>query len=114
MVADRWTPTNPSNEIPRAGSTNIEQVLDVFVEDGSYLRMRNITLGYDLTHSLIKRGVFSKARIYVTGNNLLTLTEYRGFDPEVNVFGQSNLRSGIDFGSYPTARTILVGLNLGF
>lgn len=113
-VTNRWTPENRNNEIPRAGSSNIDQVLDVFVEDGDFLRLRNITIGYDLTHSLLKSQVFSKARIYLSANNLLTFTDYSGFDPEVNVFGQNNLRSGIDFGSYPMARTFLAGINLSF
>ena len=114
VVNNRWTESNPSNTIPRAGSTNVGQVLDTFVEDGSFLRMRNITLGYDLKNSLIKNDFINQARVYITGNNLLTFTKYKGFDPEVSVFGQNNLRQGVDYGSYPTAKTILIGLNIGF
>ncbi|MBV6644507.1 MAG: TonB-dependent receptor [Cyclobacteriaceae bacterium] len=114
VVADRWTGEGTSNSVPRAGAANIDQVTDVFVEDGSYVRMRNITLGYDLKKSIIKTDAIGKARIYISGNNLLTITDYKGFDPEVNVFGGNNERAGIDFGSYPMARTILAGINLTF
>jgi hypothetical protein len=114
-VLDRWTPTNPSNEIPRATSTgNPYQVTSRQVEDGSYIRMRNIQLGYTFPTAWLERIKLSSAKLYISGQNLLTITDYSGYDPEVSRFGQDNLSQGIDYGSYPTAKMYLVGLNIGF
>lgn len=112
---DRWTPTNPSNEIPRALSTGVPyQVTSRQVEDGSYIRLRNIQLGYTFPTALVERIKLSSAKIYISGQNLLTITDYSGYDPEVSRFGQDNLSQGIDYGSYPTAKMYLVGINIGF
>jgi TonB-dependent SusC/RagA subfamily outer membrane receptor len=98
---------NETNKIP-AGVSNY------FLEDGAFLRLSNLTLGYDLNVSKIK--TFSKLRIYTTGQNLFTLTKYNGFDPEVNTPKTENgiLSYGIDFGSYPKARSFLIGVNASF
>lgn len=114
-VLDRWTPTNPSNEIPRATSTgNPYQVTSRQVEDGSYIRLRNIQLGYTFPTAWLERIKLSSAKLYISGQNLLTITDYSGYDPEVSRFGQDNLSQGVDYGSYPTAKMYLVGLNIGF
>ncbi|SKC43516.1 SusC/RagA family TonB-linked outer membrane protein [Ohtaekwangia koreensis] len=115
VALNRWTPENPSNEIPRATSTgNPYQVTSRQVEDGSYIRMRNIQLGYTFPSEWMERLRLASARIYISGQNLLTITDYSGYDPEVSRFGQDNLSQGIDYGSYPTAKMYLVGLNIGF
>jgi len=114
-VLDRWTPTNPSNTIPRANSVGQPyQVTTRQIEDGSYIRMKNIQLAYNIPASVLERLKIANARIYVSGQNLVTFTHYSGFDPEVSRFGQDNASFGSDYGSYPTSKMYLVGLNLTF
>ncbi|MCF0069729.1 TonB-dependent receptor [Dyadobacter sp. CY261] len=112
---DRWTPDNPSTTIPRANAGGGARILSDFqVEDGAYLRVKNISLGYNLPKSMLDRLSIGSAKIYVTAQNLFTFTNYTGYDPEVNRFGSSSLSQGLDYGAYPTAKTLLVGLNLRF
>jgi TonB-linked SusC/RagA family outer membrane protein len=112
-VVDRWTPTNPSNTIPRAGSTlrRSTGIVSDVVEDGSFVRLKTVTLGYTLPK-------FSKAvksaSVYITAQNLVTLTKYTGFDPEVNSFGRDNLSLNTDYNAYPSTRTFIAGLKIGF
>jgi hypothetical protein len=87
---------------------------DAQVEDGSFVRIKNITLGYTLPARWIKRAKFSNFRLYGSVNNLKTFTQYRGYDPEVNAFGQSHLLQGIDYGGYPLATSIIGGIQIGF
>lgn len=113
-VLDRWTPTNPSNTIPRASANGQPyQVTSRQIEDGSYIRLRNIQLAYNFSPALLKRAGLTSVKIYVSGQNLLTFTDYSGYDPEVSRFGQDNLSQGTDYGSYPAAKIFLVGLNIG-
>src|SRR5680860_127543 len=112
-VLERWTPSNPSNTVPRAGGApqNI-QLSDRFVEDGSYGRLKNLTIGYTLPGDAIGKEIISKFRIYVSGQNLITITDYSGLDPEV---GNGDLfEYGIDRGEYPQPKTYLVGLQVTF
>ncbi|WP_225865764.1 SusC/RagA family TonB-linked outer membrane protein [Dyadobacter aurulentus] len=114
-VLDRWTPGNPSNTIPRANAAGGSRLLSTLhVEDGSYLRFKNISLGYNLPQQWRSKLRSQQAKIYVAAQNLFTLTKYTGYDPEVNRYGSSSLSQGIDYGGYPAAKTILVGLNLTF
>lgn len=114
-VLDRWTPTNPSNTIPRANAAGGSRLLSTLhVEDGSYLRFKNISLGYNLPQKWRSKFRSQAAKVYVAAQNLFTLTKYTGYDPEVNRYGSSSLSQGIDYGGYPAAKTILVGLNLTF
>lgn len=115
-MRDRWTPTNPSNTIPRANFAGggADVISSRWVVDGAYWRLRNITLGYNLPQPLMQSLKMRSARVYVSGQNLFTQTTYPGFDPEVGSFGQGNLRQGVDWGSYPPNKIIMVGLNLGF
>jgi TonB-dependent starch-binding outer membrane protein SusC len=114
VLRDRWTPTNPSNTVPRAVIPNPGFVASTrIIEDGSYLRARTITLAYKLPTPLLSRVGVRNARVYVTGQNLLTWTRYTGYDPEVSRFGQSGLAQGVDYGGYPLAKTILAGLTIG-
>ncbi|MBL7906001.1 MAG: TonB-dependent receptor [Bacteroidales bacterium] len=117
-VLNRWTPENTITDIPRAmpkSEGNLDNVRNStrFIEDGSYLRLKSITLSYNvLTKNQIK-GIRNLS-VYVTGQNLLTLTKYSGFDPEVNAFGSSSTTMGVDYGTYPQSRTIIFGLNVEF
>lgn len=112
-VLDRWTPTTGGNTIPRANASGGSRLLSsLHVEDGSYLRLKNISLGYNLPTRWINRAAFTAAKIYVAAQNYLTYTKYTGYDPEVNRFGSSSLSQGIDYGGYPASQTLLIGLNL--
>lgn len=111
---NRWTAQNPNNEYPKINPAERNIFSDAQVEDGSFIRIKNITFGYALPAPLLQRAKMSKARIYISGNNLFTFTKYRGYDPEVNAFGQNNLLQGIDYGGYPLARTLLAGIQIGF
>ena len=109
-VAHRWTGPGSSNSMPRAvfGDPNGNaRASDRYIEDGSYVRLKELTLGYALPGTLARRVNASTARVYLAGQNLLTLTGYHGFDPEVGV-------NGIDNNVYPVTRTMSVGVDLGF
>ena len=112
-VADRWTPTNPSNTIQKASNATSIYTDDRFVEDASYLKIRNIQLGYTLAVPQVTKD--AKLRLYVSLQNFFTITSYRGYDPEANRSGgdeTSALYQGIDNGTYPAAKTVLVGINI--
>ncbi|MXV51889.1 SusC/RagA family TonB-linked outer membrane protein [Pedobacter sp. HMF7647] len=113
-IANRWTPTNPSNEIPRATNSPVAQMSNRYVEDGSYLRLKTLTLGYTFKNELISKIKAKQLRLFVTAQNLATWTKYTGYDPEVSSFEQSNTAQGIDYGAYPNYRTFLAGLNVSF
>ncbi len=114
-VLDRWTVDNPSNENPRVttSATRNGVFSDYFVEDGSYLRVRNVQIGYVLPKNLSKKLGSDYVRIYFSANNLFTLTNYMGYDPDIGSAGGA-LSSGIDYGFYPQARTIMGGINIKF
>ncbi|PWB28240.1 SusC/RagA family TonB-linked outer membrane protein [Flavobacterium sp. HTF] len=113
-LEDRWTPTNPSNEIPRATSSPLGIVSERYVEDASFLRLKLITLGYTLPKSVSKKLGAKSVKFYVSAENLVTWTKYTGYDPEVSSYEQNNLYPGIDFGSYPNSKTFISGLNVTF
>lgn len=110
---DRWTPDNPSNSEPRItnGGHNYN-VSDRFIEDGSFLRLRNIQLGYTLPASLLNRFGISRLRVYVSGTNVVTWTDYSGYTPEI--ISGSVISVGIDQGVFPVAKTYIAGLNITF
>lgn len=110
---NRWTATNPTNNPRYPGVTKKIPITDInssMLEDGSYFRLKTATLYYDLPQSKI----FKNARVFLTGTNLFTITNYTGFDPEVSSFGQSLLQQGIDFGAYPSIRTYTIGFSTNF
>lgn len=111
-LTDRWTPDNLGGTIPRATNSPVPQVIDRYVEDASYLRLKNLTLGYNLPRDLISKIHVKQFRIYVGAQNLFTITSYTGYDPEANYFDGDNTKQGIDFGVYPAVRTYLIGVNL--
>lgn len=115
-VLNRWRTAGDITDIPRAswGSTDNSRISDRFVEDASYLRVKAITLGYQFPKELLTKVNLQSAKVYVTGENLLTFTNYSGFDPEVNAFGSNNTVQGIDYGTYPQTRNLILGLNLTF
>jgi TonB-linked SusC/RagA family outer membrane protein len=109
---DRWTPSNTDTNVPRANANRPREIYDVHVEDGSYIRLQSLTLGYQLPSGLIPSS--TNARIFVTGQNLHVWTDYTGFDPESNSFGGNAASRGVDLGAYPRARTWNLGVNLTF
>jgi len=117
-ILDRWTGEGSSNSIPRVTGTNINyQFSDLFIQNGSYLRLSNVTIGYDIA-KVVKVKNFSECRVYASVQNLYTFTKYNGMDPEVG-YGLDNgatdkFSSGIDLGFYPRPRTMLVGVSLKF
>ncbi len=133
-VLDRWTPENPSNTIPRAGdvSVNIE-ASDRFVEDGSYTKLKNITLGYNIP-GIITKNKLTRFRVYVSAQNMICITKYSGLDPEVGKYisngnaptlGQigtpetsdrnsQNYTNGIDRGNYPIPKSVIGGFQITF
>ncbi len=114
-VLDRWTPANPSNSIPRANSAGGQRILSSFhVEDGSYLRLKTLSVGYNLPKTLLNQAKIQSAKIYFSAQNWLTFTRYQGYDPEVSRYGTSSISQGMDYGGYPTAKTALIGINLTF
>ncbi|MDY0103428.1 MAG: TonB-dependent receptor [Lentimicrobium sp.] len=107
----RWMQPGDITDVPRTGDGNISSR---FIENGSYMRIKNVSLGYNFPKTLLKRAGLKTARVYVSGQNLFTFTSYSGMDPEVNYYGNSNVVMGTDFFTYPQSRTILLGINLGF
>ena len=107
----RWTGEGTSNTLPRLvrGDNVNWQFSDLYVQDGSYLRLKNIQLGYTLPEKWTKAILINSLRVYVAAENLLTLTSYRGFDPEISSGGTS---LGVDYGVYPQARTLMCGVQV--
>jgi len=115
-VKESWTPSNLGATIPvfesaSNFSTNT-QSNSFYVEDGSYLRFQNVTLGYTLPASLLDRARLTKLRIYGSVNNLATITGYHGLDPAVG--GAADTNFGIDVGNYPITKSYTIGINIGF
>lgn len=112
-ILDRWTGEGTSNKIPRVTNENINwQFSDLYIQDGDYLRISNLTLGYNFA-PLINQKWCSNARLYFQAQNLLTFTKYDGMDPDIG-YGTQDWVSGVDVGYYPRPRTFLIGVNLAF
>jgi hypothetical protein len=113
-----WTPENHSNTYARitanddAIGSNVAS--SAYIEDGSYLKLKNFTIGYSLPENIIRHIPFSKLRIYASTQNLFTITGYKGLDPEIGVQGGNATQNGIDNGTYPSSRYYTVGLNVTF
>ncbi len=112
-MLSRWTGPGTSNRIPRYKQNDNDnwQSSDLYIYDGSYLRLKNIQLGYTLPTSLTSKAFVSSLRFYVAAENLFTFTKYHGYDPEISSGGKS---LGVDYGVYPQARTWTIGANLTF
>lgn len=113
-LLDRYSSTNPNGTMPRATNAPVAQVADIYIEDGSYAKLKNLTLGYSFSNHLVTKLHAKQLRFYVTAQNIWTITNYTGLDPEVNFFEADNTKQGIDYGAYPSARTFLAGLNITF
>ncbi|MDP2339169.1 MAG: TonB-dependent receptor [Bacteroidota bacterium] len=108
---DSWTPTNTSARLPMLdGASHSQDASTAFIEDGSYLRMKTMRVGYTLPKNILDKVKMKNMRVYVQATNLFTLTKYRGLDPELDSSGMS---MGIDQGSWPTPRQITLGVTLG-
>nr|WKN37541.1 TonB-dependent receptor [Tunicatimonas sp. TK19036] len=117
-VLNRWTPENTNTDIPKAFAGRPARPSTRWVEDGSFVRMKNLALGYTMPAGLLQSIGVRSLRVYVSAQNLLTITNYKGFDPEVNYQSSdtddSNRNLGLDYGSYPNAKSYTLGLNIGF
>jgi hypothetical protein len=114
IALDRWTGAGTSNYVPRAVYNDPNQNIRVsshYVESGSYLRMKLLTLGYNIPAALLTNLHTQRVRVYVSAQNLFTITKYTGFDPELGNQGGS---FGVDRGIYPQSRVFLAGVNVGF
>ncbi|MFL5538626.1 MAG: SusC/RagA family TonB-linked outer membrane protein [Longimicrobiaceae bacterium] len=115
---ERWTPQHPDAKFPRLGVNTVgagtTDYNDLILEDGSYLRLKTVSLSYALPARWLQPRGVTMARLYLSGTNVLTWTDYKGFDPEVSSFGTGNLNRGIDIGAYPAARAWVFGINFTY
>jgi len=109
---NRWTPTNTNTDVPRASGSNKSEVSSRWVEDGSYVRLKNLSLGYNLPERTLQKLKITKLRIYVSAQNIFTITKYKGFDPETS-YRDSNTNVGLDFGNYSNVKSWTLGVNIG-
>ncbi len=113
--ADHYTATNTTAQYQRANTAiNNSTNSDLYVYDGSYIRLKTVTLGYTLPKKVLAKIKATNVRFYVSGQNLLTVSKYLGFDPDVNSYALDASRQGVDLGSYPTAKSITGGVNITF
>jgi len=119
-ILNSWTPTNTNTNIPRARLRG-KEISSRFVEDGSYIRLKNIALGYTLPSEVVEKLGMQNVRLSLSAQNLFTITNYSGLDPEVSYFGSgggsssdANTTSGFDFGNYPNVRSVNFSVNLKF
>lgn len=114
-VLDRWTAEGTSNKIPRVTAENLNanwRSSDLLIKDGSYIRLKNIQLGYTVPTGLVRQDMVNRIRVYVSAENLLTYTKYDGFEPEIAAGGYTTI--GVDKGIYPQSRTFSIGANITF
>ena len=110
---NRWSPTNTDTDIPEARVSRSFVTSDRWIDDASYVRIKNISLGYNFSADFLSKIHMSAARLYVSGQNLFTFTNYKGIDPEVS-YSNSSSNIGLDYGSYPNVKSYTVGLNISF
>jgi TonB-dependent starch-binding outer membrane protein SusC len=116
VVLNRWKTAGQVTDIPKANDPDNYKNSTRFIEDGSFLRLKSLTLAYNFNNDLVQKLKLQKLTLYATGQNLFTITDYSGFDPEVNAFGTNSRGTeiGVDYGTYPQTRTIVFGLNVDF
>jgi hypothetical protein len=116
-VLDAWTPTNTDTNVP-ANAARTKRITSRFVYDASYIRLKNISLGYSLSERIVSKIGLTKVRFYISAQNLWTITDYPGSDPETNYLNDTNSRSntnlGLDYGGYPNVKTFTAGFNVKF
>jgi len=100
--------------VPRAEKDKYPAISSRFVEDGSYFKLKNVKLSYTLPRPLTRKALMDRVTVYISGDNLVTFTNYRGYDPEVNIGGGSSSAMGIDQGVFPHARTYILGATIVF
>lgn len=113
FFTDRWTASNPTNDWFRSDANGLALSTDYMIQDGSFVKVRQLQIGYSLPSSLIGEKIFSKVRLYMSLDNFITFTKYEGFDPEIGGSASDN-SIGIDRGIYPAPRVFLTGLTLHF
>ena len=115
VARDRWTPNNPNSGVPRA-TLGALPASSYFLESGDFLRLNNLTIGYTIGKNMIERAHINSFRVYITAQNLFTITPYTGFTPEVQAAAgdKTNLNQGVDVNTYPSTRTFAFGVNVGF
>ena len=101
-------------KVPRATSSPLGIVSERYVEDASFVRLKLVTFGYTFPKSVSQKLGTQSIKFYVSAENLVTWTDYSGYDPEVSSYEQNNLYPGIDFGAYPNSRTFISGVNVTF
>lgn len=111
-VLDRWRGPGQQTDVPRAGYTMRNSTY--FVEDGSFIRLKNISLSYNVQSEALKRIGISRLQPFVSATNLFTITDYSGMDPEVNQWGNDGAVQGIDWGTYPQTKSYVLGVNIDF
>jgi TonB-linked SusC/RagA family outer membrane protein len=111
-LLNRWTPTNTNTDVHSAFQDPAPTISDRFIENGSYLRLKSLSLGYTIPTSVVSKSPIKKIRIYITAQNLITWTKYTGYDPEVSSNEQSAITSGVDNGAYPNSKSIIAGLGI--
>lgn len=109
----RWRVPGQVTDIPKAGELDNLKASTRWVEDGSYLKVKNITLSYDIVHPALKKANISRIRPYITLDNMITFTKYTGYDPEMSQYSSAT-NMGIDWGTYPCVKTVLFGVNVEF
>lgn len=112
-VVRRWRVPGQVTDIPKAGELDNLRASTRWVEDGSYLKVKNITLSYDIVHPALKKANISRIRPYITLDNMITFTKYSGYDPEMSQYASAT-NMGIDWGTYPCVKTVLFGVNVEF
>ena len=113
-VLDRWTRPGMITDVPKSNEPHNNRISSRFVEDGSYIRLKSLTLSYSIEQKLLRKVGLSRANVYGTVNNLFTITKYSGYDPELSWTGDNAAQLGIDNGTYPQTRAFIFGLNLSF
>lgn len=113
-VTDRWTPTHASNCVPSANGYVNNELYSRFIEDGSFLRLKSVTLGYTLPKNITRKAYISKMRVYGSAQNLFCISGYSGYDPEVSMSSNSPMTPGLDWGAYPKSRIFTFGVDIEF
>ena len=113
-LLNRWTPTNINTDVKAAFQDPAITISDRFIEDASYYRLKNISLGYTIPTKIVNKANIKSLRVYVSAQNAATWTKYTGFDPEVSLNGQSLINKGVDSGVYPNNKSYQVGLSVSF